>query len=126
MSTFRVGLLAAFLSLGLVNLGCDRVQKEMSSKPDIKIIAKGQETTFIADSECWAEVRNAGAAGYVTFTYTQDDGYKCTHRTYFDRDEKRTVRFSLPGASSLNANTWRLSVKANCEPTADGSLFTDS
>ena len=93
--------------------GCDRVEKELATKPDMKIINKGYEFNLLADNECWAEARNTGAAGNVTFTFKDDAGYKHTYHTYFDRDEKRTVRFTLPGESSLNGKKWGLSVAAD-------------
>ncbi len=63
------------------------------------------DAPLIADNVCWAEVRNAGAAGNVNFHYETDGGYQATYRTYFDAGERRTVRFTLPGENSSNGGT---------------------
>jgi hypothetical protein len=114
-------LLAVVFAVGVLVMGCDnkgggpRVTWDPPKpvKPAIKIVNKGYEVNLVSDNVCWAEVRNAGAAGYVTFTFSDTSGYKATYRTYFDTGEGRTVRFTLPGDTSRNGARWGLSVEAD-------------
>jgi hypothetical protein len=108
----RACLICALCGLCLSGLGCDQVKKAAATKPDVKLVDSGHVYHPLADDECWAEARNAGAAGYVTFTFKTEGGYKATYRTYFDRDENRTVKFTLPGLRSSNmGDKYRLSVE---------------
>jgi hypothetical protein len=80
--------------------------------PNIKFVNHRHEANLIADDVCQAEVRNAGAAGYVTFVYKTDGGYEGSYRTYFNEGEGRTVRFTLPGLNASNrGRTYTLSVE---------------
>ncbi len=74
-------------------------------EPNIVIIDFGQESNLFSADVGWAEVRNLGGAGDVTFRYTSNGGYLATHRTYFDAGERRMVRFTLPGLNSSNCGT---------------------
>lgn len=105
-------LFVTLCSLCLAVSGCDQIQKALATKPDIKIVDSRYIFQPLTHNEVSADARNAGAAGYVIFTFKDSAGYTATYRTYFDRDEKRTVKFTLPGETSTKGENWSLSVQA--------------
>jgi hypothetical protein len=62
------------------------------------IDARGVEHLFEAD-EWQVLVRNAGGAGYVLLTVTQE-GKRWTRRAYFDAGEQRWIAVQVPGSKS--------------------------